>query len=122
VRAKFSVLAIALYSGLFCIYVLQLNNPKASLGFCKAFYGILTSSMILYCRADMKKGFETSWQKQFNDIGWSVLIINYIFIILYHLDVITNIEKLIYLFCGSVFATTIFIFISGKRHGFFKNA
>ena len=120
-RSFICILVLAIYVALFNIYLYQLVNPDWSMKIVKLFYNYLTLSMLIFCLWDTKLGFENEYHEQFNWMCWGCLIINYILIILTHHTILVNCFRMFICFNGSVFATSLMIFISAKRHGLFKN-
>lgn len=119
-RSFICILVAAVYVALFNLYIYEFISPEWNLKQCKLFYNYLTLSMLIFCLWDMKTGFENEYHEQFNLISCGCLIINYILIILIHHTAIKDFRLFIY-FNGSVFVTSMIAFISGKRHGLFKN-
>jgi hypothetical protein len=110
-----------IYCTLFSLYVLQLPNPDVPMKQLKLFYNYLNVGMLLFYFIDLKRGIESEWHQQFNDICFWVVIINYILIILNHHELLNDPITKFWCFNGSVIITSLMILISGGRHNEFNS-
>jgi hypothetical protein len=88
---------------------------------CKVFYNCITLCMLLFVSFDYRNGFYSYWHLQFNAACFISLVINYILIILTHLQIINSPKDMFILFNGLIFVSTIVLFISLGRHGYLKD-
>ena len=117
-RVYITVIVLAIYVGLFNLYIYDLTrlDIKSS----KLFYNYLTLGMVMFFIADWKSGFVNYIHEQFNLLCILCVIVNYILIILTHHIILTSPIPMFFAFNGGVCLVTMMIFISGIRHKTFE--
>lgn len=115
------ILVLIAYCFAFSIYIYELPRHNWAPENVKIFYSATTVIMVLFCMIDARMGFESWWHRQFNLICNLALVFNFIFIILTHMQILSDPELTFFIFNGSVIAVSLMILISAKRHGEFNN-
>lgn len=118
-RAVLTLFIVLLYCTLFSYYLIEMNDITIPMKGIKLLYNFITLGMVMYFFIDFKLGFTSYLHQQFNTVCICCVMINFIFIILTHAEILTNPIKMLWCFNGSVFATTAIVLISGLKHGTF---
>lgn len=120
-RSMLCLIVLISYSAFFTAYLIGMKNPNIPLQTLKLLY--YTNTLLMFCFTiyDLKTGFESQWHKDFNNICIAAIIINNVLMILVHFQVLDDKLTEILIFNGSVFATSLFVLISGGRHNEFND-
>lgn len=121
-RLVVTIFALCIYVLFFNWYIYALTDGNYTIRCAKLIYSCSTLFIALFYKINqMIKGM-SQINEQLNEVCFWALICNFIFILLTHACILTKEEpqKMFYAFNGSVFALTIIILISMRRHGFLK--
>lgn len=122
-RIIITVLALIIYVGVFCIYVYELPRPDINLMHCKMIFFSANILMLIFREIDMRSGFVSFYHEQFNTICYASVIIN----LCLCLAIITgllnrdNWQTNLYIFNGSIFATSVLLLKTMAQYGYFKD-
>lgn len=110
-----------IYLLLFNFYIYELTHGLSHRK-CVLFYSYLTGGMTAICFFDRVHITRLTVHRQFNILSILSVLANFILIILTQHTVISNTRDtaMFYTFNGLIVVVTIMIFISGIKHGIFK--
>jgi hypothetical protein len=117
-RITLTIIALALYVGLFNLYLYRLLTNELSHRRISLMYDYITLGMIIFSFLDLKLGVYKGLHEQFNLLCFLSVIFNFVIIILTQHTILTNPLPTFVSFNGGIFIATIMIGISYIRHGF----
>lgn len=120
-RSVACIIITIIYSCCFTWYIFELPDPKVPIEYLKAFYSAFNASILLFYFFDLKAGIESEWHRCFNALCFFCPIINFVFIILYWLNVLSDPFTIFLSSNGAIIVTGIFLLFSGTRHGTFND-
>lgn len=119
-RSVRCIIFLLLYVALFNLYIYELPREYMATENCKILYNAITVGMVVFCRIDAAKGYESAWHKELNLICFLAVVFNYLIIILCYMKFIKDSFTTLALSNGSVFVVSLMVLISGKRHNEFN--
>lgn len=114
-RTAFAIVILVLYVAAINYYIATLGGIP--IRYSKLIYNCATGLTVAFLFIDTPVEY---LHKQVNKINKVSLSINFIIIIFTHLLIISDPTNMLLLFNGSIFVTTLMIFVSGWQHGYFK--